>query len=312
MQDNTRKIIFGAMMIALFSILYAIVLYIPLIGILTLFFIPLPITLYRLRHDRISSSFVMGTATILSMFIGGIALLPLALILGLIGFVIGDTVKSGKSKLYTFMASGLTLLISTIIIYITTVLYFKFNIIEIMLKNIRISQEQFTSFAERYGELPENFEQQLEASITLYEASVPSIFIIFAFGMAFIIVSLNIAIAKRLGHDVQKFAPFRDMKLPVIAVWYYLLVLFLPFIVKIEPGTTLNLIYVNATVILRFLFLIQGISLIHYYMNEKKLPKWVTVVSTVVAMLLSPITILLGVLDSGVNIRGWIKKDKVK
>ena len=63
---------------------------------------------------------------------------------------------------------------------------------------------------------------------------------------------------------------------------------------------------------MRFLFFLQGISLIHYYMNEKKLPKWVTVILTIFALFLSPITILLGVLDTGLNVRAWIGKDKPK
>ena len=58
MQDNARKITYGAMMIALFAILLAVSLYIPLLGSVTMFFIPLPIILYRLRYDRTSSILV--------------------------------------------------------------------------------------------------------------------------------------------------------------------------------------------------------------------------------------------------------------
>jgi uncharacterized protein YybS (DUF2232 family) len=310
MQDNSKKMTYSALTVLTFLLLYVVTLYIPLIGILTVWFLPLPITLHRLTYDRKSSLTITAIGIILSMFIGGIGLLPLAFGLGLLGFVIGETVKLGKTKLYTFMASGLTLLITSVITYIVTVLFLNFNIIEVMMKNLRTSQEQITSIMTRYGELPESFEQQLENSITFYGAAIPSIFIISAFGMAFFIVIINIAIAKKVGHKVQNFEPFRNMKLPVIAVWYYLLVLFLPFVVKIESGTTINLIYINATVILRLLFLIQGISLIHYYMNVKKLPKWLTIVSTLFALLLNPVTVLLGVLDAGINIRGWIRKDK--
>ena len=56
----------------------------------------------------------------------------------------------------------------------------------------------------------------------------------------------------------------------------------------------------------------QGISLIHHYMYEMKLPKVVTVIATVFALMLSPITTILGILDAGMNIRAWIGKDKMK
>ena len=312
MQDNARKITYGAMMVAIFVILLAVSFYIPFVGSVVLFFIPLPIILYRLRYDRISAFLMMLVGFTLSLLIGGIVLLPIAVAFGLLGFVIGDTMSLEKTKLYTFMASGLTFLIIMIVTYVSTVIFLGINIIEELMKSLRGTQEQMTSLMAKYGELPENFSGQMEESISLYETAIPSTFIIAAFSFSFIIVILNSMIVNRLGHNVPKFPPFRDMKVPGIAVWAYLVILILPWIVNVEQGSTLNLTYVNATIIFRFLFLIQGISLIHYYMSEKKLPTWVTVISTVSALLLSPATVLLGILDSGMNIRAWIGKDKGK
>ena len=152
----------------------------------------------------------------------------------------------------------------------------------------------------------------MDASIDFYETAIPSLFIIGVFSFAFVFVTFNLIAVKRLGHNVQNFPPFREMKLPLITVWYYLIILLAGFIFDIGQGTNMYLIYINASVILRFLFFLQGISLIHYFMNDKKLPKWLTVVSTVFALFLSPITILLGVLDTGLNVRAWIGKEKSK
>src|SRR6185437_12823288 len=103
-----------------------------------------------------------------------------------------------------------------------------------------------------------------------------------------------------------------EMKLPIITVIVYGVILLLTYTVKMEPGTNLYLICLNATIILRTLFLLQGISLIHYYMYKMKLPKVVTFVATLFALLFNPVTTLLGILDSGINIRAWIGKDKTK
>lgn len=310
MQDNARKITYGAMMTAMFSILLAVSFYVPLIGSITLLFIPLPILLYRLRYDRAASILVMAVGIMLSMLIGGIALVPFALVFGPLGFVIGETIKTGKSKLYMFMATGLTLLIIIVLGYVATVLFFGINVIDEFMNMLRESQQQVYSFMVRFGELPEGFEKQLEDMISFYETAIPSMLIVSSFTIALLIVILNTTIAKRLGHNTPKFPPFREMKLPVILVWCFLIVLLLPFFTKLEQGTTMYLTYVNATVILRFLFLIQGISLIHFYMNEMKMSKWLTVISTIIAFLLSQVTVLLGVLDSGMNIRGWIGRKK--
>jgi len=312
-EDNARKITYGAMMIAFFAILLAVSFYIPILGVITMFYIPLPIILYRIRNDRASSILIMLTGVVLSLLIGGIYLVPFAVVFGILGIVIGDTIKLGKSKLYTFMASGLTVLIISVIMYVGAVLFFKFNLIEELMKIMQVARQDIIAFfVTNGGEIPENFKEQLDASIAFYESAIPSVFIIGVFSFAFIFVSLNFHAAQRLGNNVVKFPPFREMKLPMITVWYYLLVLLGGFLFDLEQGSNANLLYINASILLRFLFFLQGISFIHYFMKEKNLPMWVTIIATFFALVLNPITIIIGILDSGMGIRTWIKKDKTK
>ncbi len=296
-------------MIAMFAILLAISVYVPLLGNITLFFTPLPFILYRLRYDRGPSIFVMLTGVVVSL-LGGMALFPFAVLFGVLGFVIGDTIKSGKSKLYTFMAAGLTTLVIAILTYAATVLLLGINVIDELIKGMRESQETTIAFMERFGEVPEDITKQLDGMIQSTLMAIPSAFIIASFSFGFIIVLLNTVIAKRLGYATPRFQPFRAMKLPHVTVWCYLIILLLPLLTTMEEGSTLALTYVNASIILRFLFLLQGISFIHYYMFEMKLPKWGMILSTILAILLSPFTTILGILDTGVNLRAWIGKNK--
>ena len=208
------------------------------------------------------------------------------------------------------MASGLTLLIISVTAYVGAVLFLGINIIDELLNQIRETQVQMMATIEKFSGLPEDYGKQIEEMISFYEVGIPSIFIIASFSFAFTVVLLNGVVAKRLGHNMPEFTPFRDMKLPAVLVWSFFIILLLPYVANLEQGTTIYLTYVNASIILRFLFLIQGISLVHYYMNEKKLSKLMTIISTIIALLLSQITMLLGVLDSGMNIRAWIGKKK--
>lgn len=312
MQDNARKITYGAMMIAFFAILLAVSLYIPLLGSATMFFIPLPIILYRLKYDRTSSFLVIATGVVLSLIIGGILLVPFAIVHGILGFIIGETIMVGKTRLYIFMATGLTLLITGMGVYVGAVLFFGFNIIDELMIAMQDSKEQMTSFMSNFGGLPANYDEVVTSTFQMYEYTIPSIFIISTFMLAFILLTLNLGGAKRLGFEVPKFPPFREMKLPIIAVILYGAILLIALFADVKLGTNLHLITVNATIVLRFLFLLQGVSLIHYYVNEMKLPKVATVVATIFALILAPITTMLGILDTGVNIRAWLKKDKSK
>ncbi|MEK4405603.1 DUF2232 domain-containing protein [Sporosarcina sp. FSL K6-6792] len=312
MQDNARKITYGAMMIALFAILLAVSLYTPFLGNVTMFFIALPIILYRLKYDRNSSLLTLAAGIVLSLLIGGILLVPIAFVHGILGFIIGETIVRGKSKLYIFMASGLTLLITGMGVYVGAVLFFGFNMIDALMTVMEDTKEQMKSFMANYGGVPDGYDEVVTSTFQMYEYTIPSIFIISIFMLAFILLTLNLGVAKRLGFEVPKFPPFREMKLPMIALILYGAILLITLFAGVKPGTNLYLITVNATTVLRFLFLLQGVSLIHYYVNEMKLPKVATVVATIFALMLAPITTMLGILDTGVNLRAWLRKDKSK
>lgn len=310
MKDDPRKITYGAMMIALFVILLAVLLYVPFLGSILMFIIPLPIVLYGLRYDRASTTLVTAAGVVLSLLIGGVILLPFAFVHGLAGWMLADMIKTGKSKLYLFMGLALMYIITSIIGYVGAVLLFNINFIDQIFTMLRESQQQVASFMGTYGTLPASYNEMADAMFTFYQHTVPAAFILACFLMAYVTLIPNLFLANRLGHQVPKFPPFRNMKLPVITVFVYGIILILNMTVAMEPGTDLYLICINATIILRTLFLLQGISLIHYYLHETKLPKVVTVVGTLFALFLHPVTTLLGVLDAGVNIRSWISKDK--
>lgn len=309
MQDDARKITYGAMMIAVFVIALVIGVFVPLLGSITIYFSPLPILLYRLRYDRKSSIIATIVGVIISL-IGGLLVVPFAIFFGVLGFVIADTIRIGKSRLYTFMASGLTILILFTLTYVGTVLFLGVNILTEALDQVTKTQTQLISWMEKYGEVPERVKEQLSVSMDLALTAIPSAFIIVSFISAFVIVQLNLMVVNRLGNTVQKLPPFRMMKLPLLTVWCYLVIILIPLFTTLEKSSGLYLIVINATIIFRFLFMLQGISLIHHFMYHKKLPKWSVIVATLFALVLSQITVLLGVIDIGMNIRAWLDKEK--
>ncbi|MDW0116488.1 DUF2232 domain-containing protein [Sporosarcina thermotolerans] len=312
MQDHSKKIKYGAMMLALFTILLAGVFFIPLIGLIVMFFLPLPIILYRLREDRKTTSYVVLSAGLLALLLGGPILLPFALVFGILGFLIAESLLLGKSKLYIFMSSGLVLIIVGILTYLMLALFFEVNIMDSLMAVLKESENQFKASLNEFGALPEGYENVVAEAFMLYRSSIPAVFILSVYAFAFIMVIPNLMLLRRLGHNVPKFPPFHQMKLPVITIFIYGLFILLPFVMKMTPDSSTYLLYINATIILRVLLLLQGLSLVLYFMYRMKLPGIVTFFSIILALLFNPITILLGILDIGVNIRAWIKKDNSK
>ena len=57
------------------------------------------------------------------------------------------------------------------------------------------------------------------------ELTVPATITITAFLIAFVVITVNVPLLRRLGLDVPKYAPFQEMRLPRAVLWYYMIVL---------------------------------------------------------------------------------------
>lgn len=311
MQENARKLTFGAMMIAIFIVLCMVSVYVPLIGSVTMLFTPLPIMLYRLKYDRKASLFVTAAAMILAL-IGGLLLLPAAFTFGVLGLAVGEAIVQNRTKLYVFMAAGTSFSITMVIVYVVTVWVTGINYVEEFSTILMDTQRKILSALETLGNMPKGFETLFADMSHIMYMTLPSVFIMSMFILGYLIVLVNLPVVKRLGHDVPSFPPFRQMKLPVLIVWVYLIIILLPFFGEISSGSMTELIYLNGTFILRFLFLLQGIAFIQYMIYEMKAQKWLSLVLIILALLMTPLTIIIGILDTGVNLRAWVRNDKQK
>jgi len=148
--------------------------------------------------------------------------------------------------------------------------------------------------------------EKLNTMVDTIQIIMPTVVTLAAVMMTFIIISVNLPLLRRFGLEVPKFSSFRDLQLPRITLWYYLVVLSLSLFVKPDAGTFIYMVVLNLSSILSILFFVQGISLIQFYMYQQGWPKWTTVVGTILAFPLSSFVTLLGIADLGFNIRELI------
>ncbi|WP_225340575.1 YybS family protein [Lysinibacillus capsici] len=305
--NQTKVLVQGSMMVALFTILMLISAYVPFIFIVALLFAPLPIAWYSANYKRSTSILVAIVGCILTTITSGISMLPFAFILGLVGVVMGNAIYLKKSKLYLFMSTGIANLLSMAIVYIAYVKLSGIDFISMSLEMARKNYEQSNEFAKNVtGQVAINPEQ-LEAMFKTIELTMPATITISAFFAAFIIITVNLPALKRLGVDVPKFAPFQNMRLPRSILWYYMIVLCINLFMRPEGGSTLDIIVLNVSYILWLLLILQGISFIHYFISKKGMPNGVKWVATLLAIPLSSFMILLGIVDLGFDVRSLVK-----
>lgn len=305
-ENQTRRITHGAMMVALFTILLFISMYVPLISIVTIWFISLPIAWYGAKYSSSSSFLVAIVSIIISLLIGGVLSLPVSIIYIVIGLLMGYVIRTKKSKLFLYMSTAFTVLISITLEYVVSIKFFHIDILKESIKSLRDSYEKSNELAKSItGQAPMSTEQ-LNTMFHMMQTLMPTFVTLTVFAMTFIIISANFPILRRLGLEVPKFAPFRELRLPRAILWYYFAILAITLFVKPEVGTFIYMVIFNLSSLLSLLFMLQGISFIQFYMHQQGWPKWTTVVGTILALPLHSFVTLLGIADLGFNIRGLV------
>ena len=306
--QQTRKLTNGAMMAAVFTVLLAISVYVPLLNVVTTLFLALPVAWYSAKYDWKASALFAAVCLFLAFIIGGLLSLPLALIHVPLGLVIGLSIYYGKSKLFMFMGSGIVLLFSVMLQYLASIWLFGINLIEEMMTAIETSYAQTSAMMERFGAPNEDYDEFISQIMFSFETLLPALLVLSVFLVTWILLLILLPILKRLGTDVPKFPPFRDMKLPKSVLWYYLIVLLVPLLSDLQPGSMPYMIFINASVVLQFLMFLQGVSFYHFYIHQEGWPKWVTVLVSILAFPLLSFTSIVGIVDLGFDIRGWVKR----
>lgn len=309
--EQTKQLTFGAMMIALFSILLAVSFYVPVLNLITSFFIALPIAWYSAKFNRRASIFITLISIGMSFFIGGLLAIPLAMVHAPLGLVIGDTIRTKKSKLFMLMATGLTLLITMTIQYVVAVITFEYNPVKELMTLTTEFYDQMGSMMETFNNLPKDYYKQVEDMLFMLETVIPSLIIVSLFIFALMFINILLPVLKKLGLEIPKFPAFHYMKLPKSVLWYYLIVQIITLFIELDKGTFAFVAFANAALILRFLLFLQGISLIQFYIHKKGWPKWTMILASILGFILQPYTVLLGIIDLGFNIRSFVV-DKTK
>lgn len=308
--QRTRQITNGALMAAVFTVLMAVSLYVPVLSAITILFLVLPIAWYSAKYPGKPSMLFAAVALIMSLIIGGVFAVPVALLYIPLGLTIGLSIHYKRSKLYMFMGSSIVFLMSLMLQYLVSVWLLGINVIEEFFTAARASFGE-NNWMERLGGTEEQIEQYNEMASTMLETleiTLPALIIMTVFVAVWFHLLVNLPILKRLGTEVPKFPPFAEMKLPKAVLWYYLITLLITLLSDLQPGTMTYLAVANAMVILQMLLFLQGVSFYHFYIKQEGWPKWVTVIVTVFAFPLQQFTIIVGIVDLGFDIRGWVKK----
>lgn len=305
-ENNVRQLTYGAMMASIFMVLILLS-QVPLLTLVTTWFIPLPIALYASKFGVKKSIVVAIVGSLLVLLTIGIVSAFMAVFFAVIGMAMSTNKDKPRSKVETLFAVATASILMMAGAVYAYVMFTGVNIIEKAMTfaktTVYENYDATVKLAESLDQPSPMTKEQVDLTIKTITETLPSMVILSAFFIGFLVVLINFPIMKKLGVPVQSFNAIKDLRLPKLLLLAYLIIILVEFITKPEASTYLYGVLINANVILSVLFFIQGISLIHFLINRSDLPKAVAWIATVLAFPLSSFVVLMGIVDLGFDLR---------
>ncbi|HDR8184828.1 TPA: YybS family protein [Bacillus thuringiensis] len=304
---NTKFITEGAALLAIYAMLLLISMYVPILGTVVTFALPLPFILLTIRY-RLSNAFVIFTA---ALFITVIVSQPMNLVkttmFGLIGIVLGYMYKKQKKPLEILMAGTLAYLIGIMLIYVASIKFFNIDLMKQMQNMLNESMAQSEKIVTTAGMPISKEQKELFAQFNdVLETLFPSLLVMVSVCFSWITVMISGSVLRKLKHDVIPWPKFKDIQLPKSIVWYYVIFILLSTFIKVEPTSYLHMVFSNLYVIFALLLVLQGLTFIAFIAHRKGFTKGVPIISFIVCMfipMLFPLVTILGIIDLGISLR---------
>lgn len=293
--------------IAITSFLFTITVLSPIFGFFCTLFIPLPTLYYRTKLGRKYGAIIpAATMLLLIVMLGGLSIdIVFFFELLFIGFVLGEffelNLSVEKTVLYTCAA---VFLIGMVILFFYSSLSaigIKTLASDYVRKNIELTIEIYKSMGITPAEVDID-PDSLEKIHFFFVRIVPALVIVSTLFLiwATLILAKPILVSRNLNYP--GFGPLNLWKAPEYFVWFVIgcgLMLLIPKI-------SLKLLGTNGLLILMTIYFFQGIAIVAFFFDKKKLPRFLRIVLyslIAVQQLLLLVVIGLGFFDVWLNFR---------
>ncbi len=310
---NVGKLTEGAILLAAFAAILLITIYVPLIGSILNFVLPLPFMMFAAKNNVKNIAAFFIAAVIISFIAGSFLGLGFMLMYGVIGTVIGYLLQKNRSRTTILISSSLIFMAGLVIMYAVSVAFFKFDFIheltEAYKQSAKMSEELLRSMG-REDQIAQ-INKQNELLINTLQTLAPSLLIVISIISVFVIQWICFPIIKRFGIKVQPWGHFRNLSLPKSLLWYYLIAIVVRILGHPAEGTYLFTVITNAVYILELFMVLQGLSFLFFILHRRSVAKGLGVFVTILAFMIPIvhyIIMILGITDLGFDFRKRFEK----
>lgn len=150
-------------------------------------------------------------------------------------------------------------------------------------------------------------EAEIDRAIRFIVSLIPATIIIFSVYTTVAAHWLGRKLLSRYDKPVPKLKPMKEWRLPRSIIWYYLILLLLDLFFAFQPGSTMEVMLLNALPLLSYALALQGVGFLFYTADAKGWNRVLPVAGLVLVPFIPQLIAWIGVLDMAFPLRSRMK-----
>lgn len=303
---KTTSLVEGGILAAIAIVFALASVYIPILGIVINMIWPVPFLLLGARHGlKMSLMCLAAAGIIISILINPLQGISSVLGLGFIGIALGYAIRHEFSPMKSMVVGVTSSFISKVVVILISIFVMGVNPITMQAEMAPAAIDQAMKVYEGFNVLsPEQLTEMrnmLDKTLGMLKYIMPAAFFLASVIDTYINFIIAGKILARMGKVVPSLAPFREWRLPIYIPAIYAVSMVLVSLYHTTPDNILYQIGANLNVITNVILLIQGISIVYFFIHHYQ---WPGIAKTILFILLfssqmvSQVIVFTGLLDS--------------
>ena len=306
--NKSKQLTDGALLTVIFVVLLLVNTIVPVLMVV----LAVPFIIFAAKYDWKPSLIMLGVATILSMLFATIYSLPIPILVGLGGIMIGTAIYRERSPYETWARGTLGFVAGILFFFLFAFIMMDVNVIEEFNaqidQSLDMSKQLILDFG--MGEVSEEEIGTVEQQVMLFKQLVPVMVVLASIFLALVNQWVSYKILNRIERKQLHFPKFRNLRLPTAIIWIYLLAM-VGTLFQMDSSDTVYIALQNVIMLTEFLLILQGISFIFFYSHHKNISKAIPIITTVFVFLLPillPLVRIIGIIDLGFGLKDRMVK----
>ena len=261
---------------------------------------PVPLAVLIYRHGLRPG---ISTALFSGILVGGLLQHPIPMLLIIfvlaLGVAIGEALRDGFNVRQILLVGWAVTFLAFTAFFLVSRYTFGIDLVEAA---VDVWLEQLGKFTTASGGIPLSEEElaQLSGHLRAIWPGTMAISSVFVCVVNYWLVRRWLS---RLGEEVPSFTPFARWRVPWYLTWGYIAGLGIPLLPGISRTPWLIVLAANLELVSRFLFTVQGLAVMWFYLTRWGVRKWIRIIIAGLSALVMPLLVFIGLLDSWFDLR---------